>query len=119
VRQLASPKNVKTNAESNNVSVRGGEDLSQGEAEEGFDKLDEFGVIREIEKTDERIKSDVEPETGAICDRSAVAGSACGRNVCGQLYVSSRPEGGLFGAVSEYNATTGEVIKTNCGIFSG
>jgi ATP-dependent exoDNAse (exonuclease V) alpha subunit len=29
------------------------EDLSQGKTEEGFDKLDEFGVIREIEKADE------------------------------------------------------------------
>jgi hypothetical protein len=36
--------------------------LSQGKTEEGFDKLDEFGVIREIEKTDERIK------IKAICD---------------------------------------------------
>jgi ATP-dependent exoDNAse (exonuclease V) alpha subunit len=36
------------------------EDLSQGETEEGFDKLDQFGVIREIEKADERLK--------AICD---------------------------------------------------
>jgi hypothetical protein len=36
------------------------EDLSQGKTEEGFDKLDEFGVIREIEKSDERQK--------AICD---------------------------------------------------
>ena len=35
------------------------------------------------------------------------------RNARGQLYVSSRPEGGLFGVVSEYNATTGEVIKAN------
>jgi hypothetical protein len=34
--------------------------LSQGKTQEGFDKLDGFGVIREIEKTDERIK--------AICD---------------------------------------------------
>jgi ATP-dependent exoDNAse (exonuclease V) alpha subunit len=36
------------------------EDLSQGKTEEGFDKLDELGVIREIEETGERIK--------AICD---------------------------------------------------
>jgi len=35
------------------------------------------------------------------------------RNARAQLYVSSRPEGGLFGVVSEYNATTGEVIKVN------
>ena len=35
------------------------------------------------------------------------------RNARAQLYVSSRPEGGLFGVVSEYNATTGEVIKAN------
>ena len=36
------------------------EDLSQGKTEKGFDKLDELGVIREIEKADERIR--------AICD---------------------------------------------------
>jgi hypothetical protein len=36
------------------------EDLSQGKTEQGFDKLDEFGVIREIEKADERHK--------VICD---------------------------------------------------
>jgi ATP-dependent exoDNAse (exonuclease V) alpha subunit len=36
------------------------EDLSQGKTEEGFDKLDEFGVIREIPKAEERLK--------AICD---------------------------------------------------
>ena len=35
------------------------------------------------------------------------------RNARAQLYVSSRPEGGLFGVVSEYNATTGEVIRAN------
>ena len=35
------------------------------------------------------------------------------RNARAQLYVSSRPEGGLFGVVSEYNATTGEVINAN------
>jgi hypothetical protein len=69
VRQLASPKNVKSNAESNNVSVRGGEDLSQGEAAEGFDKLDEFGVIREIEKTDERIKAICDLHIGAIREK--------------------------------------------------
>jgi len=36
------------------------EDLARGKTEEGFDRLDRFGVIREIEKTDERIR--------AICD---------------------------------------------------
>ena len=35
------------------------------------------------------------------------------RNARAQLYVSSRPEGGLLGVVSEYNATTGEVINAN------
>jgi hypothetical protein len=30
-----------------------------------------------------------------------------------QLYVSHRPEGGLIGVLSEYNATTGEVINAN------
>jgi hypothetical protein len=34
VRQLASPKNVKINAGSNNVSVRGGQDLSQSEGDD-------------------------------------------------------------------------------------
>jgi ATP-dependent exoDNAse (exonuclease V) alpha subunit len=36
------------------------EDLSQGKTEEGFDKMDEFGVIREIPKSEERLK--------VICD---------------------------------------------------
>jgi hypothetical protein len=36
------------------------EDLSQGKTEQGFDKLDGLGVIREIAKSDERLK--------AICD---------------------------------------------------
>jgi conjugative relaxase-like TrwC/TraI family protein len=36
------------------------EDLSQGKTGEGFDKLDEFGVIREIPKSEERLK--------VICD---------------------------------------------------
>jgi hypothetical protein len=38
------------------MSVRGGQDLSQGEAAEGFDQLDEFGVIREIEKPTNGLK---------------------------------------------------------------
>jgi ATP-dependent exoDNAse (exonuclease V) alpha subunit len=42
------------------------EDLSQGKTEEGFDKLDKFGVIREIEKTDERIKAICDLHLGAL-----------------------------------------------------
>ena len=43
--------------------------MSQGEAAEGFDKLDEFGVIREIEKTDERIKAICDLHIGAIREK--------------------------------------------------
>jgi AAA domain len=43
------------------LALRAGiEDLSQGRTEDGFDKLDEAGVVREIANTDERLK--------AICD---------------------------------------------------
>ena len=36
------------------------------EAAEGFDKLDESGVIREIENTDERIKAICDLHIGAV-----------------------------------------------------
>jgi ATP-dependent exoDNAse (exonuclease V) alpha subunit len=45
------------------------EDLSQGKTEEGFDKLDEFGVIREIEKTDERLRAICDLHIGALKEK--------------------------------------------------
>jgi ATP-dependent exoDNAse (exonuclease V) alpha subunit len=47
------------------------EDLSQGKAEEGFDKLDDLGVIRKIEKTDERIKAICNLHIGAIREKQS------------------------------------------------
>src|SRR5206468_9755821 len=47
------------------------EDLSQGKTEEGFDKLDEFGVIREIERTDERIRAICDLYIGALKEKQS------------------------------------------------
>jgi ATP-dependent exoDNAse (exonuclease V) alpha subunit len=47
------------------------EDLSRGKTEEGFDKLDKFGVIREIEKTDERIKAICDLQIGALKEKQS------------------------------------------------
>jgi conjugative relaxase-like TrwC/TraI family protein len=47
------------------------EDLSQGRTEEGFDKLDVFGVIREIARTDERIRAICELHIGALKEKQS------------------------------------------------
>ncbi len=47
------------------------EDLSQGKTEEGFDKLDEFGVVREIEKTDERLRAICDLHSGALKEKQS------------------------------------------------
>jgi len=47
------------------------EDLSQGKTEEGFDKLDQFGVMREIEDTDERIKAICDLHIGALKEKQS------------------------------------------------
>jgi ATP-dependent exoDNAse (exonuclease V) alpha subunit len=47
------------------------EDLSQGKTEQGFDKLDQFGVIREIEKADERLKAICDLHIGAIREKQS------------------------------------------------
>jgi hypothetical protein len=41
-------------------------DLSQGKIEEGLDKLDAFGVIREVEKGDETLRPICDLHIGAI-----------------------------------------------------
>jgi hypothetical protein len=38
---------------------------------------------------------------------------AAPRNACAQLYLTNRPHFFLIGRVSEYNATTGEVVNAN------
>jgi hypothetical protein len=47
------------------------EDLAQGKTEEGFDRLDRFGVIREMEKTDERIKAICDLHIGALKEKQS------------------------------------------------
>jgi hypothetical protein len=43
----------------------------QGKTEEGFDKLDKFGVIREIENTEERIKAICDLHIGALKEKQS------------------------------------------------
>ena len=52
------------------------EDLAQGKTEEGFDRLDRFGVIREMEKTDERIKAICDLHIGALKEKQGLRNSA-------------------------------------------
>jgi hypothetical protein len=47
------------------------EDLSEGKTEEGFDKLDEFGLIRQIEETDKRIKAISNLRIGALKEKQS------------------------------------------------
>ena len=47
-------------------------DLAQGKTEEGFDRLDRFGVIREMEETDERIKAICDLHIGALKESRAL-----------------------------------------------
>jgi len=47
------------------------EDLAQGKTEEGFDRLDRFGVIREMEKTNERIKAICDLQIGALREKQS------------------------------------------------
>ena len=42
------------------------QDLSQGKSAEGFDKLDKFGAIREIEDNAERLSTIVRPHLAAV-----------------------------------------------------
>src|SRR5271166_14076 len=47
------------------------EDLSQGKTEGGFDKLDQLGVIHEVEKADERLKAICDLHIGAIREKQS------------------------------------------------
>lgn len=56
------------------------EDLSQGKTEEGFDKLDAFGMIREVEKADERLKAICHLHIGAIREKQSFPNPARSRS---------------------------------------
>jgi hypothetical protein len=47
------------------------EDLSQGKTGEGFDGLDQFGVIREIGQPDERLKAICDLHLGALKEKQS------------------------------------------------
>ena len=61
------------------------QELSRGETEKGFDKLDEFGVIREIEDETGRLAAITEKHIEAIKERKSSLIVTPTHSECGQI----------------------------------
>jgi hypothetical protein len=89
------------------------EDLSQGKIEGGFDKLDEFGAIREIARTDERIRAICELHIGALKGKQSSLIVAPTRGEARRIAAAVRKELRAQGLIEEPEHTFTRLEKLN------
>jgi len=87
--------------------------LSQGKTEEGFDKLDKFGVIRDIENAEERIKAICDLHIGALKEKQSSLIVAATHGEARRIAAAVRNELRHQGLIGEAQHTFTHLGKVN------